>query len=1074
MLASARRLLADGDWTGAAQRYAQAEAAFGAGSGSEAAQRERQALAAWLQAVPVPPADWTGTLRVATIREPQAARHRAAGIDGAAGLLATGLAALLAGSARDARLCLDAVAARSDASEVVAVGAEIGSAVAALLGGAPVAETAIEAACDRADRLGFGALAWAGRTAARFDPTMVDADAGAMPVGEGWGAALEGLMTSFGQLRAGAAPVAPLEETVAACRRLGAGVLEAWARAAHAVAAVRAGEPEARDLARGAESFARNTGVHGALGVAYVALAAADPDRSGEYHALRRGIEDECGLDLATLAPRTGDIPPYDALAANGSGARPLVGRARELMELRARVDAAFEGAGGVVDIDGESGIGKTRLAEEVAIYAADRGATVLWGRGMEGGPAFWPWAQVLRSHMLGRDLDDLIAEVNGDLDALQLVVPELAELVAAPPAAPDDGRNISRFTVFRAMTGVIERAAARGPLVLVLDDIHWADASSAALFQYLAKVVPELPVLLVDTRRGAATAVGGSTGALHLPLVGLGPNEVGELLQNMAGRPAPAALARAVWEKTAGNPFFVEETAKLLLAEDRFDDASVVATEQVHVAGGVHDLAIRRTQSLSPKAAELLRAAAVIGRTFSLSLLERVTDMDAGMVLTAVSEAVAAGVVAESWADAGQYTFGHALIHEAIYDQLDPALRVRLHRRVGNAIETAAGALVEPRLAELAHHFLRAAGDGDVEKAISYAVRAGEWAIVSGAYDEAVRQCEAGLALLDSAGWSDERRAELLVTLASLRARRASPHDEASATRLAEEAALLGRRLGRGDITDRAEAVVPSSLTIEESGRPQPQGASPKPHERAGTPSLMIRCFGRFQVVVAGEPVDLAALKPRHRSLLRFLASRAGRGVHREQLIEALWPGESDPKAGTRNLQVAVSSLRRLLEPDALRGQSSLLVREGDAYRLALADDADVDVLEVERAVERGRAAAGRDDAEAAQWLSHALATYGGDLLPEEGPAEWVVKARERLRLEVAEAAQALAEIELAQGNATAAATVGERGLQIDRYRDGLWRLVIQAYERAGDAAAAARSLRDYEEVLDDLGLRT
>jgi DNA-binding SARP family transcriptional activator len=140
----------------------------------------------------------------------------------------------------------------------------------------------------------------------------------------------------------------------------------------------------------------------------------------------------------------------------------------------------------------------------------------------------------------------------------------------------------------------------------------------------------------------------------------------------------------------------------------------------------------------------------------------------------------------------------------------------------------------------------------------------------------------------------------------------------------------------------------------------------------------------------------------------------------------------------------------------------------------LAVPDDGAVDVLEVERSIEGGRRATGRDDAAAARCFSRALAVYAGDLLPEEGPVEWVVKARERLRLEVAEAAPPLAEIELARGQAAEAAAAGERGLQIDRFRDGLWRLVVSAHEQSGDTAAAARSRRAYDEVLEELGLRT
>jgi DNA-binding SARP family transcriptional activator len=475
----------------------------------------------------------------------------------------------------------------------------------------------------------------------------------------------------------------------------------------------------------------------------------------------------------------------------------------------------------------------------------------------------------------------------------------------------------------------------------------------------------------------------------------------------------------------------------------------------------------------LLPRTVELLDAAAVIGRTFSVSLLERVIEMPAEAVLAAVGDAAASGVVEETWAEAGQYSFRHALIHEALYDRMDAVTRARLHRRVGTAIEAAAGALVEPRLSELAHHFLRAAPDGDTATAITYAVRAGERATVTGAYDEAVRHCEAALALLDGSGVDDEQRAELLVTLGDLRRRRGSPRDQTAAARLAEEAGLIGRRLDRADVVARAEAILGDDGG---AGRvPITRSRAPVVAARSSTSGVVVRCLGTFEMAVAGRAVDLGAVKPRHRALLRLLAARAGRAVHREELVEALWPGEVEPRSAMRNLQVAVSTLRRLIEPDAGRGQAALLVRAGDSYRLALPADADVDVVNVDRGMEAGRAAlaAGDPDGAVARW-TEALAAYTGDLLPEDGPAEWVVKARERLRFEVAEVAQLLAQLEFDRGRLAEAAAAGERGLQIDRFRDGLWRLVVAAYDAAGDVAAAARCRRAYAEVLHDLGVGT
>ncbi len=241
--------------------------------------------------------------------------------------------------------------------------------------------------------------------------------------------------------------------------------------------------------------------------------------------------------------------------------------------------------------------------------------------------------------------------------------------------------------------------------------------------------------------------------------------------------------------------------------------------------------------------------------------------------------------------------------------------------------------------------------------------------------------------------------------------------------------------------------------------------------HEAAdGVPPLEIRCFGAFSISVAGRAVDLASLKPRPRAVLRLLAVNAGRPVHREVIQDALWR-DADPEAGARSLHVALSALRRELEPAEVRGSREILLRDGDAYRLAIPRGSRVDVLAFEEAMSRGRAARGRDDPATIAAYRAAVAEYAGDLLPEDGPADWVVARRERARADYVEAALGLAELVLAERPAEAAA-VCVAALGIDPYHDPLWRLLIDARERAGDRAAAASARASYARMLADLGL--
>jgi DNA-binding SARP family transcriptional activator len=234
----------------------------------------------------------------------------------------------------------------------------------------------------------------------------------------------------------------------------------------------------------------------------------------------------------------------------------------------------------------------------------------------------------------------------------------------------------------------------------------------------------------------------------------------------------------------------------------------------------------------------------------------------------------------------------------------------------------------------------------------------------------------------------------------------------------------------------------------------------------------LDIRAFGAFSVEVDGEPVHLDRVKPRARAVLRFLAVRPGVAIHREVIQEALWPDVDGP-TGARSLHVAVSALRGLLSEALAVDSTRLIAREGDAYRLAV-EPGQVDVGRFERAMARARGArnggnrAGAGTADFAE----ALGLYRGDLLPQDGPAEWAVERREHFRREAVEAATMVAEDALAAGDLEEAIRVCRRGLELDRFHDPLWRVLIASREMAGDAGAASRDRREYASILEGLGL--
>lgn len=240
----------------------------------------------------------------------------------------------------------------------------------------------------------------------------------------------------------------------------------------------------------------------------------------------------------------------------------------------------------------------------------------------------------------------------------------------------------------------------------------------------------------------------------------------------------------------------------------------------------------------------------------------------------------------------------------------------------------------------------------------------------------------------------------------------------------------------------------------------------------RTAPKAVRLRCLGGFVLDIDEQPLDLGSLRPRARALLRLLALSPNRDVHREQLIDALWPGV-DLAVGTRRLQVAVSSVRQLLEQAGLSG-TEVLARRGDAYRLDLPPAAVVDVVAFERGLREANAAARTDGRAAAELRAAALAWYRGDLLPEDGPAEYVVGERDRLRVLAATAAATLAREYRALGQLRPALAAARQSVQWDRYQDLAWELLADLHRDAGDDSAAARARREHAAAQAELELET
>jgi len=446
-----------------------------------------------------------------------------------------------------------------------------------------------------------------------------------------------------------------------------------------------------------------------------------------------------------------------------------FVGREAAMQELRSGVDEAFSGRGRLLLLVGEPGIGKTRTAEELATYARLRNAQVLVGRCYEGegAPAYWPWVQVIRAYVHERDPGTLLAELGSRAADIAQVVSELRERLPDLPTPPVLEPEQARFRLFDSITSFLKHAAQHQPLVLVLDDLHWADKPSLLLLQFLARELRGSRMLVLATyrdvelrRQHPLSQALGELARQHLSqrvlLRGITAEDVARFIELSAGHAPPAALVQAVYRETEGNPFFVSEVVRLLVAEGRLERWSEAGAPNVSIPQSVREVIGRRLDRLSEDCNQLLTVASVIGREFSLTVLEHVVAPQSGpaahteRLLDLLEEAVAARVVATVPRLLGRYAFSHALIRETLYEELSTTRRVRLHRQIGEVLEQLYATSLEPHLAELAYHFFEAAPGGDVRRAVDYATRAAERATARLAYEEAAGHYDRALQAME------------------------------------------------------------------------------------------------------------------------------------------------------------------------------------------------------------------------------------------------------------------------------------------------------------------------------------
>jgi DNA-binding SARP family transcriptional activator len=508
-------------------------------------------------------------------------------------------------------------------------------------------------------------------------------------------------------------------------------------------------------------------------------------------------------VDAAALA-----AAPEAALAPE----RVFVGRHDEQVRLTTRLAEALNGAPRLALVSGEPGIGKTRFCESVADAARALGAHPVWARGWEGegAPAFWPWVQVLRTLVEDLPRDVLAAAAEAGAADIARVVPEYARLASGDGPAPD--AETARFRFFDAVANLLRRLGADRPLLVVLDDLHWADQSSLRLLEFVVASMHDTRVMVVGTFRDAEARVPPLAGCLatlartpdleRLTLSGLTVDEVEQYVSAVAGDVPDRALAGSLHGRTAGNPFFVGELLRLLRHEGRL---GAQAAGSAPVPEGVRDVVRTRLARLPEEAIPVLTAGAVAGREFDIALVAHVCGIDEDRALDLLEAAWMIGVVDEHDVY-GHFKFTHELVRETLCDDLSALRRTRLHRRIGEAIETLHGERNPGFLTACAYHFAQAAPAGDPLKAVLYGQRAADRLVAQYAYEDAIPIYERAIELYEQYDvGSYQTQIDLLIGLGwALRAsgrladarkvlRRAMERSEAEADEIRIARAVLG-----------------------------------------------------------------------------------------------------------------------------------------------------------------------------------------------------------------------------------------------------------------------------------------
>jgi predicted ATPase/DNA-binding SARP family transcriptional activator len=491
----------------------------------------------------------------------------------------------------------------------------------------------------------------------------------------------------------------------------------------------------------------------------------------------------------------------------------PFIGRKSELGHLDELWRDARSGGRRIVFVGGDPGVGKTRLATEFAGRVHASGGGVLYGRAAEeASQSYQPFVEALRHWAINAGADEIEVGLGPNAGVLATLVPEIMIRLEKPPTVADG--EIARDMLFDAVIGTLAAISRDRPTLLVIDDLHWADAGSLLMLRQLARSPHRSSLMVLATYRETQPSEALSAtladlgrerlfGRLHLE--GLSREEVAELVASIRGNGPDSGLADTIYEETGGNPFLVEALVDHVIAAPEGEPVFAPGSRAAIYSGGVPALVREavghRVTELGTSGVAVLEVASVIGREFESELLIEVSDLPGEDVIGALEVAVAAGLLTDVPGTLDRYAFSHSLFRQTVYEGIPKTRRTALHRRLAEVLEARHGA--DPRhVSELARHFA-GAGPATAAKALEYGVRAGAGALGALAFEESVEHYRSALFALESSDSQDEAlRCELLIALGDVEWRAG---DSAASRETFARAARIARGSGDGEALARA-----------------------------------------------------------------------------------------------------------------------------------------------------------------------------------------------------------------------------------------------------------------------------